>query len=546
MGVKLSDPQRGIYTQYFWNRALTLTIPRVVIVQIWQLGLLNKILQIFVLIYFLNTMVAEHTWAQEETPSNRVNAWIEGGTIANSWAASSSSLATSYPYCSNTAYDFTYSAEFTYTNIHCEPLNAFEIATKLPQTTVLSTVFLDITEEGWDCAAANAAAKASACTSGGGTTATLFGTQCTCTTRQTTYPISTDQMNMAFEHRFSTSATMDNLAGSSSIATDALTTTTVNFNNGSAVVFQPGSAVRLTISDWLKAAETALTLDSRNTEVAADITNSSSYPYFRTTGAVILLDIEYTNIAQGEDGPNVGFNKNVRAIVKPKIEKDWAGLAVKAPIYESLVTGSAGAQTYTKKLRYSQGVVFKFQGSGKVYRFDFNYAVTQLTNAIVLLGLASTLVTFFAKYMWTTRKMVYNKSTERLAVGTRLAEIALKAATHATAFNVLKRDHHSVKAADLAHIFHSAGADLTEDEANGIAAFVIDRVNDDPEDTVEGKTEMNFDEYMRGMEAGAMIRWNQFKKLVTARIQRRTSLLAAKSAVAVKVLPANSTTVADS
>ena len=130
----LMDPKKGIKTQYFWNRILTLTIPRVVIVQVWQLGLLFRCLQVGVLIYFLNTMIGDSTWAYRETPSNRINAWIEGGSALAAWAASSTSLSSSFAYCGGGSnFDFTYSAEFAYTNVHCEPLHPFEVASKLPQ-----------------------------------------------------------------------------------------------------------------------------------------------------------------------------------------------------------------------------------------------------------------------------------------------------------------------------------------------------------------------------------------------------------------------------
>jgi len=518
--VGLWDPKKGIKTEYFWNRKLTLTIPRVIIVQVWQLGLLFRALQVAVLVYFLNQMIGDSTWAYRETPSNRINAWIEGASARASWATTSSSLATSFPYCSGGSdFDFTFSEEFTYTNVHCEPLHPFEVASKLPQTTAISTVYLDITEEGWDCSAGDAAAKASACTSGGGTTSTFFGTQCVCTTSWTTYPVSTDQMSMAFAHRFLTSDGLDNLQGSSSLANDPLTTTTVEFSNGSTVVFQAGSTVRLTIADWLKAADSSLSLDSRNTAVPADITNSSRFPLFRTTGAVLVLDIEYVNYPEGSSSPEVGFNKAVRAVVRPKVEPDWAGLAVKAPEYEVAVSGSAGAQTYKKKLRYSQGLLFKFSGTGSVYKFDFNFAVTQLTNAVVLMGLASTIVILFAKHMWTSRKMISNKSTEKLAVGTRLAEIVLKTVTHANSFNSLKRDTEVITADDIMRTFNAAGARLTDEEAKEYAAFVLDRVNNDPEDTEEGKASMDFDEYIRGMEAGTMIKWDRFKMLLNKKLK---------------------------
>ena len=111
-------------------------------------------------------------------------------------------------------------------------------------TVVVSTVYLDLIEEGWDCGAADAGActhcmlaapdhapvflyfwggpnqaqtvlrehgrclcfvaraatKAAACTAEGGTLGALFGTQCLCTVHRTSYPVGVEDMTVAFDH----------------------------------------------------------------------------------------------------------------------------------------------------------------------------------------------------------------------------------------------------------------------------------------------------------------------------------------------------------
>ena len=139
---------KGIGSAWFWNRTLTFSMPRVVVLQIWQLGLINRCLQVAVVCYLWWSIASENTWAYREVPSSQMNAWIEGASVTSSWASTSSSMAATYPYCSNSSYEFTYSTEFPFTNIQCEALNAFEVATKLPGTAAVATVYLDITEEG--------------------------------------------------------------------------------------------------------------------------------------------------------------------------------------------------------------------------------------------------------------------------------------------------------------------------------------------------------------------------------------------------------------
>ena len=110
-----------------------------------------------------------------------------------------------YSYCSNSQYSFTYSKDFVYTNPHCEALHEYEITQKLPSSAFIATVYSYLNDTGWPCGADDAAALADDCTSSGGTTATLFGSQCTCTRRHTAFPIGVESMAMAFDHAYTTS-----------------------------------------------------------------------------------------------------------------------------------------------------------------------------------------------------------------------------------------------------------------------------------------------------------------------------------------------------
>jgi hypothetical protein len=202
VGAPLATNDTGYMSAYFWNRTLTFYMPRVVIIQIWQLGLLNLVMQLAVIGWHCYILGNPKGWALFEIPVNRVtNAYVSGGAAAQSWATTSASLSSRYPYCgAHTGWDFIYNSEYNYSNVRCQPLNAFEVATKLPATAAVATVYLDVYEEGWDCSASDAATKASDCVANGGTNSILFGTQCMCTTRTTTYPVGIDAMTMNFAH----------------------------------------------------------------------------------------------------------------------------------------------------------------------------------------------------------------------------------------------------------------------------------------------------------------------------------------------------------
>ena len=254
---------------------------------------------------------------------------------------------------------------------------------------------------------------------------------------------------------------MDNLEGRASVNDDSLLETTVKFSDGSSRAFASGSVISLSLGDWMRA--TGVDLDQRNTHVAPDATDGSSYPFFRTTGVTILVDIEYTNVKQGKTEPEYAFHKELRATAVPTVDEGWAGLGVKAPIYDSIPTNGGAAQTYRKLLRYSQGVVFKFKSKGFVYRIDTTALLALFTNSIVLLGLTSSVTAFVAKNLWRDRQMILNKSEEHLAVGTRLTEIAVKALSYAATFANLERTGDGkVTSDDLVTVFEKAGAPFSK------------------------------------------------------------------------------------
>ena len=97
----------------------------------------------------------------------------------------------------------------------------------------------------------------------------------------------------------------------------------------------------------------AVSLDEYNTGVSSDIGDPSRQPLFRTTGVGLHVDIEYTNVPEGQSQPEFD-HREVRARVTLWADRQWAGMGVAAPEYDALPTGSKGAQTYVKRMRYSQ------------------------------------------------------------------------------------------------------------------------------------------------------------------------------------------------
>jgi len=246
------------------------------------------------------------------------------------------------------------------------------------------------------------------------------------------------------------------------------------------------------------------------------MTDSSRFPYFRTTGLTLMVDIEYSNVNFDGQPSLTTYDMNVEARAAPMAETQWAGLAVKAPIYETLPTGPTGEKSYKKLLRYSQGIVFKFSGKGIIYRVSSTSLLTVFTDFVVLLGLTTTVTGMVARFLWKDRKMIRNKCEEKLAIGSRLVEIAVKAASHAVTFAGLEKTGDTkITTEDLVKVFKSVGAPLDDEQAHAIAKMIICRSNDDETADVNALAEMDYVEYVNSMETN-MLPFDEFTQKAVA------------------------------
>ena len=127
---------------------------------------------------------------------------------------------------------------------------------------------------------------------------------------------------VVFEHFFHTLETVkvdgQTLKGSSSIAdAENPLRTRFEFSNHTYVDYDAGVPIKIKVADLLQAAhhavcekgsvadkrdgkddgkcETGIVLDERNVDVQADADDTSKFPYFRTTGVSVSLNIAYTN-----------------------------------------------------------------------------------------------------------------------------------------------------------------------------------------------------------------------------------------------------------
>ena len=119
-----------------------------------------------------------------------------------------------------------------------------------------------------------------------------------------------------------------------------------------------GTVLTYTLEDILALAN--LKLDQGNVGEPTDARpNVDRKPMFRTTGAAITMDLEYSNKNPGSGKPDIGI-KHVRADATVTYGKGWAGLGALPTIHYQERIG----HNYHEVVKYRQGVVLNFRGHG--------------------------------------------------------------------------------------------------------------------------------------------------------------------------------------
>ena len=329
----------------------------------------------------------------------------------------------------------------------------------------------------------------------------LFGTQCKCSTQRTVFPAGVESFVLAFDHAFNTTGQVGGLSGSTGVPAGAdnnlVRTTVVDIDGRALHKFAAGERVALNLSMWLAAG--GVELDEVNYQLSPDATDPSKYPHYRTSGVSVRLSIHYSNLPQGSEGPAL-HNTEVEATVSVEVDStQWAGAAVIAPVYEAYPSGGPGARSYRKVYRYTQGCVFDVRASGSVYTLDVQYLIAQMIGMTVLVGLASTITAFVAQFVpllgRKKQALIQQAARNKLAMGTRLAEMGMKTLAYASTFAQLDRDGDGqLTVGSIISTLARTGHAMSPQQANAVAQLVLLRSQDD------GGDKIDFAEFVACME----------------------------------------------
>ena len=391
---------------------MTYRTEKVTVLRDWKLALLNYILQILVVIWVIYSLFNEKTYIEREVPTGVVSSWGLGGTEYNDKQLAIYNNNPSF--CDNLInYAFNYSADWYYKVPICAYYTGAELISKLPTgnvmfftTHIAETLRQRYTKPETGCLMEPNGIKE----------CILVMDQCIHTMEANFLAVGIEDSIFAFNHYFDSS--IDS-------GPKPVTYIRKEGSDENLYTFDEGESVRLKISEWLDIAGVELDkrLDEQSPEFANDIAGFNGagddidkYPYLRTSGVRLNIKVKYHNYNLHKDNIKIG-SKDTYAIINVEPKIGWFSKGdeiyykqlpnvtmfdINNPV--NLTTGQPNG-IYVDFYRY--GILIDIQQSGIVGEVNYVFVLLQLTSGLVLLGVASSIVGFVAKFLMGDISPVY-------------------------------------------------------------------------------------------------------------------------------------------
>ena len=391
---------------------MTYRTEKVTVLRDWKLALLNYMLQMLVVIWVIYSLFNEKTYIEREVPTGVVSSWGLGG---NEYNDKQLAIYNNNPsFCDNLVnYAFNYSADWYYKVPICAYYTGAELISKLPTgnvmfftTHIAETLRQRYTKPETGCLMEPNGIKE----------CILVMDQCIHTMEANFLAVGIEDSIFAFNHYFDSS--IDS-------GPKPVTYIRKEGSDENLYTFDQGESVRLKISEWLDIAGVELDkrLDEQSPEFANDITGFNGagddidkYPYLRTSGVRLNIKVKYHNYNLHKDNIKIG-SKDTYAIINVEPKIGWFSKGdeiyykqlpnvtmfdINNPV--NLTTGQPNG-IYVDFYRY--GILIDIQQSGIVGEVNYVFVLLQLTSGLVLLGVASSIVGFVAKFLMGDISPVY-------------------------------------------------------------------------------------------------------------------------------------------
>lgn len=512
---------------------LKYTTEKVTVLRDWRLACMNISLSTLVVIWVLYSLFTGKTYIVTEVPTGVASAWGLGSSITERPS-----------FCNNLSpYAFNYSADWYYKVPTCAEYTGSELISKLPTGNVIfftthisQTIKHRYPKPPTGCLSESYGLEDN----------TVSQDTCEHSTTSNFLATGIEDSIFAFNHYFD-----------SSIDTGSKPITYIRKEGSDENIytFNEGQSIRLKMSEWLDLAGIDLDkrLDEQDDKFTQEIqgfngagNDTNTYPYVRTSGLRLNIKVKYHNYHLDKDiHTNIG-NKDIYAVINVVPRLGWfskgdeisykqapesVSYDINNPI--DLVSGNPNG-IYTNMYRY--GVLFDIQQSGLVGEIDYVFILIQLTSGLVMLGVASSIVSFVAKFLMGDISNIYKSVIqEEYDVAKEAAKYAAQACVASKSFkeadqdgrgdldfeelkNLVRECFSKTYILDSDNTSESSDG-FTEDDITAMTFYLMRAADDKLNDRILEKREKTMDELKK-----SKISLHEWQELCTGGVLERKSL----------------------
>eukprot|EP00931_Biecheleriopsis_adriatica_P086150 TRINITY_DN60869_c0_g1_i1.p1 TRINITY_DN60869_c0_g1~~TRINITY_DN60869_c0_g1_i1.p1 ORF type:complete len:622 (+),score=84.94 TRINITY_DN60869_c0_g1_i1:84-1949(+) len=366
----------------------------------------------------------------------------------------------SYGYCNDSSYDFYYSAEWVYGPFRCAWAPAAKTWRKTMNTMFVTTATEATTEKCFT--ASQGVEDASGCDSLFASSglpcvqgASYLVGRCCCSSKDYFFNAAVEHLSIEFDHSFTSTWDTDLKSAQASLPRTLIRDSScveTPENSCDLVEIPSGSTVKIPVQRLLSML--GVNLDNDACEQRGGQSSNyvgSTCPKARLTGMQLDLQLTYYNFdlyqagSMGdlapEDTPPVCI-----VDVAPKITWTSLGNDISENNEPSWAKGAGFVEAAESINMYRYGILVNFkEGSGKIGRFQFAHLVSTLLDSVVLLGLATVVTTYLARFCMGSLSQTYeNAINERMSFAREIARFASFAWLGSSVFTCIHKSRNSV------------------------------------------------------------------------------------------------------
>lgn len=310
------------------------------------------------------------------------------------------------------------------------------------------------------------------------------------------------------------------------------------------------------MSEWLDLA--GIDLDSRLNEQGSKFTeeikgfngagnDTDTYPYVRTSGLRLNIKVKYHNYELDKNVHTTIGNKDIYAVINVVPRLGWFSKGNEISykqvpelnVYDinNPIILSSGKPNgiYTDMYRY--GVLFDIQQSGLVGKIDYVFILIQLTSGLVMLGVASSVVSFVAKFLMGDISTIYKSVIqEEYDVAKEAAKYAAQACVASKSFkeadndgrgdldfeelrNLIRESFSKTYLSESDSGSNSSSNGFTEDDVTAMTYYLMRAADDKLNDRILEKREKTLDDLKQ-----SKISLHEWQELCTGGVLERKTL----------------------